>query len=151
MANTKNVHFNITGGDSLTIYIITIQRSTKKDICGDTQLAVRNIQSTDPDYCTIAQMRMQRLISFRNRCMKKRRAHWRTNGEKLFEAFLAFKMNKKALVCQECQGKMEANSLTGKQLILFTEYPLCPRCRNTHIFEMGLFRQEAHLLLTNLI
>ena len=151
MANTKKVHFNITGGDSLTVYIITIQGCSKMDICGDTQSAVRNIQSIDPDYCTIAQMRMRRLISFRNRCMQKRRTYWRTNGEKLFEAFLRFKMNKKVLVCQECQGGLDANSLTGKQLILFTEYPLCPRCRNNHIFEMGLFRQEAHLLLTNLI
>ena len=151
MASKKHVHFNAMGDDTLTFVIITIERSTRKQICGDTQLALRDIPSDDPDYAVIAQRRMHRLGSFRNRLMDKRGANWRQESQKLMDSFMRLKMHKIHITCQKCQKKMATNDLSVQQLSLFEGLPWCPRCRNISIFDMGHFRQEAELMITQIL
>jgi hypothetical protein len=151
MAFIKRVHFNTIGDDTLTFVIITIERSTRKQICGDTQLAMRGIPSDDPDYAVIAQKRMRRLISFRNRLMGKRGANWRQERQKLMDSFMRLKMHKRHVTCQKCHKKMAINTLSAQQLSLFEGLPWCPQCRNISIFDTGYFRREAELMITQIM
>ena len=147
MASPKKVHFSPYKSNALTIIIITIERSTPKDICGDTQLALRNIKSEDPDYGMIAQMRTQRLISFRTRAGKER--GFRTEHKKLFDAFCRLKVNKAVFNCDKCNKELSEDTLTLKQIKLFGKIPLCPLCRNILTFEIGTFRCDVEDYLTS--
>jgi len=151
MASIKHVHFNTIGDDTITLVIITIERSTRKQICGDTQLAMRGMPSDDPDYAAIAQRRAYRLISFRNRLMGKRGANWRKESQKLMDSFMRLKMHKRHVTCQKCYKEMATNTLSAQQLSLFEELPWCPRCRNINIFDMGHFREQAQLMIAQIM
>ena len=145
MASTtkKRVHFNDDESDHITTSIYIIQRSTRKDICGETQATIRHEGTEDPDYGMMGQMRGQRLGSFLIRAMGRRNTTWRSDSEKLSNAFLTLKMLHNTLICQKCQKNIEADTLTPLQKQYFKDLAYCPLCRNTLIFELGIFRSEA--------
>ena len=91
MAAPKRVHFGKNNGDiSLNIFIIERRTSvTIRAIRGDISATARGHETADPDWLTLALMRQRRMKRFRERVMHARATYWRTDTEKLRDAFIA--------------------------------------------------------------
>ena len=90
MAAPKRVHFGKNNGDiSLNIFIIERRTSvTIRAIRGDISATARGHETDDPDWLTLALMRQRRMQRFRERVMNTRSTYWRTDTEKLRDAFM---------------------------------------------------------------
>jgi hypothetical protein len=91
MAAPKRVHFGKNGGDiSLNIIIIECRTSplSMRIVRGDISATARGHATDDPDWLTLAIMRRQRMQRFREKAMTARDVYWRTDTEKLRNAFI---------------------------------------------------------------
>jgi len=92
MATPKRVHFGKNDGDiSLNIIIIECRTSTlsMRIVRGDISATARGHETDDPDWLTLAIMRRRRMQRFREKAMMARGTFWRTDSEKLRDAFMA--------------------------------------------------------------
>ena len=111
----KKVHFDKDGSGNITqvIYQTTLENQpTKKELCGDTAATMSGLKTDDPDFCTLAYMRHLRLRQFREKAMKRRNEIWRTNQEKMVDAFTLLRLHYKGLKCTVCQKEFLWGELT---------------------------------------
>ncbi len=139
----KKVHFDKDGSGNITqvIYQTTLENQpTKKELCGDTAATMSGLKTDDPDFCTLAYMRHLRLKQFREKAMKRRNEIWRTNREKMIDAFILLRIHFKGLSCKKCQKEFLWEELTPAQRLVFAHDDKCSICYHTDLFDNGVFR-----------
>ena len=141
----KKVHFDKDGSGNITqvIYQTTLENQpTKLELCGDTAATMSGLHTDDPDFCTIGYMRHLRLRQFRVKAMKRRNEIWRTNQEKMADAFTLLRLHYKGLKCTVCQKEFLWGELTPSQRLVFAHDDKCTICYHNDLFDKGVFRTE---------